>query len=134
MSAKLFKGRKKVKWNGLSGKQEQKLIDLIHSNPGSSADDATLTASTARLQPCPSASSSSSSLDASSAESSMLRGDTSRLETSTEDMSDMILTPELPRCLFMLHSLFFVAKLSGSYQAILCKAESRLLWHFVLCQ
>jgi hypothetical protein len=27
---------------------------------------------------------------------------------------------------------FFVAKLSGSYQAILCKAESRLLWHFML--
>jgi hypothetical protein len=101
MLAKLFKGRKKVKWNGLSGKQEQKLIDLIHSNLGDCADDdVNLTTSTSRLQPCPS----SLSLEASSSESSTLKGDVSRLETSIEDMSGVIghpgslLTPELARC------------------------------------
>ena len=84
MTAKLFKGRKKIRFEGLSGEQEQKLIELIHSKSDETVTpDKPTAAETPDLKPSTSASSPSSLSSASSLPSTSALPSTSSLPSAS---------------------------------------------------
>ena len=84
MTAKLFKGRKKIRFEGLSGEQEQKLIELIHSKSDETVTpDEPTAAEIPGLKPSTSASSPSSLSSASSLPSTSALPSTSSLPSAS---------------------------------------------------